>query len=67
MQIEQIGSVGETMTEAEQSAGRTEEKGLTEVTPTLSQDDAPPQTIYQMTIKRGNPAITTVTLPIKPD
>jgi hypothetical protein len=68
LQLEQIGGVGQTMTKAEQSAGLTEEeKGLTEVTPTLSQDDAPPQTIYQMTIKRGNPAIATVTLPIKPD
>lgn len=66
-QLEQIGGVGQTMTAAEQSAGKEQAKGLKEVTKTLTQEDEPPQTIFQMNIKRGMPLIATVTLNIKPD
>ncbi len=67
VQRELDGGVGQTMTLAEQTAGRDQSKGLTEVTPSLTQDDPSPQTVFDMKIKRGNPFLTRVTLEIKPD
>ena len=63
---ELIDSVGQSMTAVEQFAGQEQAKGLKEVTTTLTQDDEPPQTVFQMNIKRGMPLIATVTLQIKP-
>lgn len=67
VQRELDGGIGQTMTFAEQTAGKDQSKGLTEVTPSLTQDDALPQTVFDMKIKRGNPLLTRVTLEIKPD
>lgn len=65
IQIDQIDTQGQAMTEAERLAGAEQSKGLTERPKPLSQSDPMPQTTFEMKIKRGSPLITTVTLPIK--
>lgn len=64
IQIDQVDTQGQAMTEAERTAGAEQAKGLTE-RPILSQNDPLPQTIFEMKVKPGNPLITTITLPIK--
>ncbi|MEO8648004.1 MAG: hypothetical protein ABI539_02440 [Acidobacteriota bacterium] len=64
---DQVGGVGKPLTKAENDAGVDQGKGLWEEAPKLSQFDAAPQTTYQMTIIRGNPMMTRITLPIKPE
>jgi len=63
VQIDQVGTEGEAMTQEELKAGAETPKGLTEHP--LSQADPLPQTILEMKIRKGKPLITTVTLPIK--
>lgn len=67
VQRELDGGVGQTITLAEQTAGEDQAKGFTEIKQTLTQDDALPQTVFDMKIRRGNPLLTRVTLEIKPD
>ena len=63
VQIDQIDAAGSPLTRREESAGADESKGLSERS--LSPDDPLPQTMVEMKVKRGNPVITTFTLPIK--
>jgi hypothetical protein len=62
---ELVDGAQEVMTTAEQLAWKEQSKGITEVATTLTQEDVPPHVVYQMKIKRGNPVVTIVTLPIK--
>lgn len=61
------GGVGQIISLAEQTAGKNQTKGLNEVKQMLTQDDEPPQTVFDMKIKRGNPLLTRIILQIKPD
>lgn len=63
--MELVDGAKEFMTAAEEFAWREQSKKIVEVTPTLTQTDAPPHIVYQMKIKRGTPALIIVTLPIK--
>ena len=63
VQIDQLDAAGSSLTRREEAAGSDEAKGLAERS--LSPDDPLPQTMVEMKVKRGNPVITTFTLPIK--
>ena len=63
VQIDQVDGAGKSMTRREELAGADESKGLHEQS--LSPDDPLPQTMVEMKVKRGNPVITTFTLPIR--
>ena len=63
IQYDQVDSPGSSMSLREQAAGGDQSKGLHEQP--LTKDDPLPQTIIEMMIKKNDPIITTVTLPIK--
>jgi len=63
VQIDQVGTTGQAMSQQELTSGTEQSKGLTEHP--LSQADPLPQTIFEMKIRKGKPMITTVTLPIR--
>jgi hypothetical protein len=63
VQIDQIDAAGAPLTRREEGAVADESKGLSERP--LSPDDPLPQTMVEMKVRRGNPVITTFTLPIK--
>lgn len=66
VQRELEGGVGQIISIEEQNAGRDQSKGF-EAKPRLTQTDEPPQTVFDMKIKRGNPILTRILLEIKPD
>jgi Domain of unknown function (DUF4384) len=55
-QLSLVGGASQRWTPAEQSAGREEERLLT-------QEDPAPQTIFRVPLKAGRPALVTITLP----
>jgi hypothetical protein len=60
--FEQEGSVGQTITPVEQTAGQDVAKGLVEEPAALTQDDPLPQSVFRSKVKRGNPMLVNVLL-----
>jgi hypothetical protein len=60
--FEQEGSVGQTITPVEQTAGQDVAKGLVEEPAALTQDDPLPQSVFRSKVKRGNPMLVNILL-----